>query len=101
MLPNQESIADVLRHHRHLRDFGVIVLLVGVILETVIDPMWEWLEPAHPPLLRGARATTLLKRKSTGIKVCVKLFIGIALVGGGVALEWIQGNRADDISHYM
>jgi hypothetical protein len=86
---------DWLRYHRALRDFGTYLVIVGVIAETLIDELWEI---DTPPLLRGIRATTLLKTKAAWLKRGVMIFVGIIMVGGGIGLEMWQGGKADDVA---
>jgi hypothetical protein len=84
-----------LLYHRHLRDFGTIMVLTGVVSEILIDEFWEVF---HPPLLRGTKATTLLKSKSARRKRYAMIFAGIVLVGGGISMELWQGTKADDVA---
>jgi hypothetical protein len=89
---------DWLLYHREWRDFGSIILLIGVIAEILIDEFWEI---SHPPLLRGRKATGVLKTKTARLKQSAMLFAGVVLVGGGIALEWTQGTAADDVADQM
>jgi hypothetical protein len=93
MLPDVEQLTKYLLHHRNLRDIGTVILLIGVIAEILIDNFWE---SSHPPLLRGRRATTLLKQRGDRLKKPILIFVGLILVGGGIALEWWQGTKADN-----
>jgi hypothetical protein len=89
------SLEDLLQFHRNLRDLGTLIVLVGVVSEILIDEFWEI---SHPPLLRGVRATTVLPTKTAFLKRCVMLLAGVGLVGGGIALEYWQGKKADDVA---
>src|SRR5262245_59121953 len=73
-----------LQYHRAVRDVGTLMVLIGVVAEILIDEFWE-ITP--PPLLRGRRATTLLKTSAAGLKRYALIFAGIFLVAGGIALE--------------
>lgn len=73
-----------LRYHRHLRDLGTRAVIVGVIAEALIDEFWVM---EHPPLLRGIRPTTLLKIRAERFKRWLMIFVGVVLVGGGIALD--------------
>jgi hypothetical protein len=84
-----------LKYHRSLRDLGTYAVIIGVIAETLIDELWEI---ETPPLLRGRRATTLLKTKAAHWKKRLMLFVGVIMVGGGISIEIWQGGRADDVS---
>ena len=86
---------DLLKYHRRLRDIGSIILLIGVFAEIMIDEFWEI---SHPPLLRGPKATGLIKSRAAVWKRPALLFVGICLVGGGIALDWRQGTDADDVA---
>jgi hypothetical protein len=66
MFATKTTADDWLRYHRALRDLGTYLVIVGVIVETLIDELWEI---DTPPLLRGIRATTLLKTKAARLKM--------------------------------
>jgi hypothetical protein len=83
----------LLQYHRTLRDIGTYILLGGVILEILIDHFWEI---PTPPLLRGRKATQLIKTPQMRLKGYAMLFAGLGLVGGGIWLELWQGQKADD-----
>jgi hypothetical protein len=84
-----------LQYHRTLRDVGTLMVVIGVVAEILIDEFWDNMPP---PLLRGRRATTLLKTSAARLKRCALIFAGIILVAGGLLLEYWQGNEADDVS---
>jgi hypothetical protein len=85
---------DWLKYHRTLRDLGTYAVIIGVIVETLIDELWEI---KSPPLLRGVKATTPLTTKAARWKKCLMLFFGVVLVGGGISVEIWQGGKADDV----
>ena len=90
----QTTPDDWLKYHRLLRNLGTYAVIIGVIVETLIGELWEI---ETPPLLRGRKATTLLKRKTACLKKGLMLFVGVVMVGGGISVEIWQGGKADDV----
>ena len=84
-----------LQYHHRIRDLGTWAVIIGVVAEIVIDEFWEIEKPA---LLRGIKATTLLKTRADRLKRCAMICAGVVMVGGGIGVEMWQGGRADYVS---
>jgi len=69
-------------------------LLIGVAAEILIDEFWEI---PSPIVLRGRKATTLLRSCAATWKRCIMIFVGVGQVGGGIVLEMWQGGKVDKI----
>jgi hypothetical protein len=93
MFPDIDTLEKTLERYCYWRDFGNIVLLVGVRIETAIDRFWP--ESIHPPLFRGQRATTLIRGRLERTKKPLAFIVGLIVVAG-IGIEWVAGNMADD-----
>ena len=86
-----------LKAARNLRDWGNLILLIGILVEIGIDVFWPE-PPSALPLLRGQRATQPLvswRDHVLSARVFAMLVTGLVILAG-LTLERVEGNKADD-----
>lgn len=85
-------LIEAMRDHRFWRNIWTFVAIGAALAQTFVTGFWK---ESHPPILRGRRATTMLRSRADRTRKPVVVLIGLVLVAA-IGLEWYEGNRADD-----
>ena len=97
-----KQLTHSLHVHRDARDFGNLILVIGILAEVAIEALWP--ERAHHlAIKRGLRATSPLNNWEFPLatwKGRAILVVGIVIVFG-LYRERSEGNTVDDVANQV